>query len=417
MPYASNNNAVLIDGCENLQNLSVLLEVTEDIATTNGGGWSLQLNCFPPPGEYCQTSQLNWFQYVIYVEGGNLIYQIQYWSNGTSTWPSGYTPESQTTPWLPCWANDFSNPFTTFASISGDTVPRQSKLQIALTTNDAGGVTSVTFTYTDPNGNDHPAVYKLPVVHPIVACTLNLVGPGGLANANFTQGLTNSRAIIYYSVSSGQLAVQNGGIGAACGEAGPPTGETSNMTYSDINGAPASTVTQILQQPISCAINNLFQGEEVKLGDMRQVRDLHVARYPAGQWLIEVLDRHAADLAMLALSSDISHVRTARHLLTEATRIAREGRIFESATIDEAQKLLQHVSCKLPPSMIGASQAGTTVLESLRGRTLEDGLKAASRTIRPRFLAPSQQPCQKCYERLAQRVAELEKRVKHLESR
>jgi hypothetical protein len=36
MPYASNNNAVLIDNCNNLQNLSVLLEVTEDIATTNG---------------------------------------------------------------------------------------------------------------------------------------------------------------------------------------------------------------------------------------------------------------------------------------------------------------------------------------------------------------------------------------------
>jgi hypothetical protein len=36
MPYASNNNAVLIDSCNNLQNLSVLLEVTEDLATTNG---------------------------------------------------------------------------------------------------------------------------------------------------------------------------------------------------------------------------------------------------------------------------------------------------------------------------------------------------------------------------------------------
>jgi hypothetical protein len=52
MPYSSNNNAVLIDGCNNLQNLSVLLEVTEDISTTAGSGWSLQLNCYPPAGEY-----------------------------------------------------------------------------------------------------------------------------------------------------------------------------------------------------------------------------------------------------------------------------------------------------------------------------------------------------------------------------
>lgn len=36
MPYASSNNAILIDGCNNLQDLSVLLEVTEDIATPTG---------------------------------------------------------------------------------------------------------------------------------------------------------------------------------------------------------------------------------------------------------------------------------------------------------------------------------------------------------------------------------------------
>jgi len=33
MPYASSDNAVLIDGCNNLQNLTVLLELTEDLAT------------------------------------------------------------------------------------------------------------------------------------------------------------------------------------------------------------------------------------------------------------------------------------------------------------------------------------------------------------------------------------------------
>ena len=85
MPYASNNNAVLIDGCNNLQNLSVLLEVTEDIATTAGSGWSLQLNCYPPAGEYCQTSQLTVLQYIVIVQGGNLAYYIQYWANGSST--------------------------------------------------------------------------------------------------------------------------------------------------------------------------------------------------------------------------------------------------------------------------------------------------------------------------------------------
>jgi len=137
MPYSSNNNAVLIDGCNNLQNLSVLLEVTEDISTTAGSGWSLQLNCYPPAGEYCQTSQVNWFQYMVIVQGGNLAYYIQYWANGVSSWPSGYTPQPGTSPWLPCWAHDYGNA-PTFASINGDTLPRESQLQIALGTNDSG---------------------------------------------------------------------------------------------------------------------------------------------------------------------------------------------------------------------------------------------------------------------------------------
>ena len=415
MTYASNNNAVLIDGCNNLQNLSVLLEITEDIATTDGNGWSFQLNCFPPPGVYCQTSQVNWFQYVVYVQGGNLVYEIQYWANGVSTWPSGYMNQPGTTPWLPCWANDYylSSPF---ASINGDTLPRQSKLQIALATNDSGGVTKVTFTYTDPDGNDHPAEFDPPAVHPIVACELNLVGPGNLANANFTQGLTNSRGIIYYSVSSGQLSVQNGGPGAAYGERGPLTGETSNMTYSDISDAPASTVTQILQQPVSCAVNRLFEDDQAQLGKMRQIRDAQVAEHPAGQWLMEVLDRHSADLALLVASDEGDLARNVQDLLTKAVNTANRGRVFDGTTVDNALKALERASCKLPPSMNEVGQAGVTLLESLRGRTLEDGLKAASKTILPRFKTP-QGPCEKCGERLAERVADLEERVSRLESR
>jgi hypothetical protein len=415
MSYASNNNAVLIDGCNNLHNLSVLLEVVEDIATTDGNGWTFQLNCYPPAGEYCQTSQLNFLQYIVYVQGGNLAYEIQYWANGASTWPSGYTPQPNTTPWLPCWANDYflSPPF---ASISGDTLPRQSTLQIKLGTNDAGGVTKVKFTYTDPNGNDHSVEFDPPAVHPVVACELNFVGPGNFANANFTQGLTSSRGIIYYSVSSGQLSVQNGGPGAACGEAGLVTGETSNMTYSDISGAPASTVTQILQQPVSCAVNSLFEGDQAKLGEMRQIRDRQVAQHAAGQWLIEVLDRHSADLALLVASGKGDLAQGARDLLTKAVHTARQGRVFDATTVDDALKVLERASCKLPPTMNEVGRAGATLLESLRGRTLEDGLNAASKTILPRFRAP-QRPREKCGERLAQRVADLEERVRRLECR
>ncbi len=364
----------------------MLLEITEDIATTSGSGWSLQLNSFPPPGQSCQTSQINWLQYIVIVQGGNLAYYIQYWALGASTWPSNYNPQPGTTPWLPCWAHDYGNA-PIFASITGDTLPRQSTLQIQLNTDDSGGVVSVTFTYTDPDGNAHPAVWTAPVVHPIVGFELNFVGaPGG--NATFTQGLTNSRGIIYYSVSSGQLSVQSGGPGSACGEySGAVTGELSNMSYSDINGAPGSTVTQILQQPVSCAINNMFEGDPGHLGQMKQLRDLEMAKYPAGQWLMEVLDRHSADLALIFASDKGGVARAARDLLSQATETAGQKGVFHDATVDRALKLLGQISCKMPPSMNGVGAAAATVLESLRGRTLEDGLKAASKTILPRFKA------------------------------
>ncbi|MGR6035977.1 MAG: hypothetical protein ACU4EQ_12135 [Candidatus Nitrosoglobus sp.] len=125
---------------------------------------------------------------------------------------------------------------------------------------------------------------------------------------------------------------------------------------------------------------------------MRQICDLNVAQYPAGQWLMEVLDRHSADLALLVLSDKGDLARIARDLLTEAADIARQGSSFESNTIDDALKFLQQVSCKLPPPMNGIGHAGATLLELLRGRTLEDGLKAASKTILPRFQT-TQRPC------------------------
>ena len=160
------------------------------------------------------------------------------------------------------------------------------------------------------------------------------------------------------------------------------------MTYSDIAGAPAGTVTQMLQQPVSCAINDLLASDQARLGEMKQLRDLEIVKYPAGQWLIEVLDRHSADLALIFASDEGGLGRSARDLLTKAAHTAREGRVFDDATVDDALKVLGQVSCKLPPSMYGVGPAGATVLKSLRGRTLEDGLNEASRTIRPRFKAP-----------------------------
>jgi hypothetical protein len=65
--WSSNNNAVLIDNCESLQNLTVTLRVTQDLITQGNVGFSLQLNTYPQPGTLCQGEPMNWLQYVIFV--------------------------------------------------------------------------------------------------------------------------------------------------------------------------------------------------------------------------------------------------------------------------------------------------------------------------------------------------------------
>jgi hypothetical protein len=245
MAYPSNYNAVLFNDCNTLQNLEVLVEVGSDIATFNNGGWSLQLNCYPPEGQYCQKSEVNLLQYIVIVQGGVLQYYIQYWSIDASPWPSGYTPLPGTSPGLPCWDHDYGEASTFATGLSGDTLPSGSLLQIAFATDSNGGVDTATFNYVDPEGVTQKGVFVAPVALPINGFQLNFVGPPG-GNAIFTPSLPVD--LIRYSVSSGVLSVASYDAYPACLGL-YITDETSNMVYSDINGAPGSTVTQTLQQP------------------------------------------------------------------------------------------------------------------------------------------------------------------------
>ncbi len=85
----------MVNGCQNLLNLTVTLQVTEDLVTWGNKGFSLQLNSYPQPGQTCQGEPLDWFQYIIYVLDGQLSWEIQYWANAksysdTMRWPPGY---------------------------------------------------------------------------------------------------------------------------------------------------------------------------------------------------------------------------------------------------------------------------------------------------------------------------------------
>ena len=129
---SGSNNAVLVDNCQNLFNLTVQLQVTEDLVTLEDTGFSLQLNSYPQVGAITPNStpqttfpgdvvgQLWWFQYFLIVEQNQITYEIQYWANAKSyqdagpggmppaiNWPPGYAPNPiNTSPWLPVFPGD-----------------------------------------------------------------------------------------------------------------------------------------------------------------------------------------------------------------------------------------------------------------------------------------------------------------------
>jgi hypothetical protein len=271
---SGSNNVVLVDNCKSLSNLTVQLQVTEDLVTLEDLGFSLQLNSYPQIGAITPNStpgttfpgdvvgQLWWFQYLLIVAGNRISFEIQYWANAKSfqtggpggippeiRWPAGYTPDPpDTSPWLPVFPK---------VSIGGDVVgftssnkvPAGSVLTIQLATDSSANVTGATFSITDPGGNvqsasthpwqhyagqTEPSNYAL---FPIYGFQADLVSAPNLA-CTFTSGA----GTLTYSVSPGILSVQTGNT---CGGAQPGTAENSNVVYQEgVWPASGSTVRQ-----------------------------------------------------------------------------------------------------------------------------------------------------------------------------
>ena len=155
---AGANNAVLINNCQNLSNLTVQLQVTEDLITLEDTGFSVQLNCYPQIGAITPNStqgttfpgevvgQLEWFQYVLNVTNNSASFEIQYWAHAKSyqdagpggnppeiRWPPGYTPNPlNTSPWLPVFPGTAVT--GSVGSVSSNRIPAGSVITIALAT-------------------------------------------------------------------------------------------------------------------------------------------------------------------------------------------------------------------------------------------------------------------------------------------
>jgi hypothetical protein len=264
---SSANNAVLVDNCQSLQNLTVTLQVTEDLITVNNGGFSLQLNCYPQPGLKSQgqtlTEQevgdlsLTWFQYVVIIQNGLSSFEIQYWANGAfcyltdaagncvQPWPSGYTPNPPgTTPWLPVFPN--TGLFGAIGSAPSSQLLAGSIIEIQLTTDaSTGNVVSANFSVTDPSGKvaepSTQPTFPAGAQFPIYGFQVDVVGPPS-STCTFTSGT----GILTYSVSQGVLSVQTVNT---CGGSQPSTAETSNAFYGDVTPPSGSTVHQTLNVP------------------------------------------------------------------------------------------------------------------------------------------------------------------------
>src|SRR5271165_3708483 len=225
----SNSNYILYSNCNPLINLSVTIDVTEDIVCESASGpvigFGFQLNAYSPPSE---TSAFQ--QYLIALwstpsGGGELM-------GGVDNWPiSG-----------PNIINDFFD----LAPLPSTTLPAGYQLTISLENDQNGNVTGATYVVIDNSGNTLANVTQnllsiagvtSDFLAPIVAFELNFVGPINGESAVLSSGA----GTITYTASS-VLTVLN--QDPVCTESGYFTAETANSVYSELPSTSSNTFTQ-----------------------------------------------------------------------------------------------------------------------------------------------------------------------------
>ncbi len=233
-----NTNYVLKTNCQPIENLSVTLNASQALVSSNG--WTMQLNAYNPPGPLTQ-----WMQYVIEVSGGNMTASIQYWD--IDAWNSCLP-----CPGTPCQVNCISsqtqlvNASATIpvpSTLASNTLPADWDMTIALNYS-SGNVSGAKFTVTDNANPPNQYTATVPVPsgfwYPIVAFQTNLVGPGGGASTTFN---TAAGSITYNA--SGELCIEGGLPDACSNTAGSqPTGESSNAAYGVMNACCRQSLTQ-----------------------------------------------------------------------------------------------------------------------------------------------------------------------------
>lgn len=230
MALGSSNNSVLVDGCNNLQNLTLSVQLEQALITEGNNGFSLQLNSYPqtkPPSIH-SGKPLYWAQYVIAVVNNSLEWGIQYWSQPKGF---GFSPAAN---------------YSSFASAPSNQLAKNATLKIALTTDKNGLVTQATFSSTNPDGS-YTFDFPSDALIGIYGFQVDLVGPpSGTHSCKFS----TASGFLTYTVSSGTLSVQSTNT---CGGSQPGTGETSNVVYYPVL---PSTPAKIVGQEFGLAVKS-----------------------------------------------------------------------------------------------------------------------------------------------------------------
>lgn len=223
----SNSNYFLCN-CSNILDLTVTIDVTEDIKGSDG--FSFQANCFSPSG----VDGIQ--QYVITMDPqGTLFAAVDNW-----TWSSS------------SGLNQLINNFTPIGSLSNATLPAGYTVTISLLNDNNGNITGASYNVNDDNG--HSVASKTiellqqdlygssnPVtsadLSPIVAVTMDFVD---WANGNATT--LSSGAGTFVFTASTPMTVSN--AEPPCVELDGGTLESSNSIYGQMPAGPGTSMTQ-----------------------------------------------------------------------------------------------------------------------------------------------------------------------------
>jgi hypothetical protein len=242
-------NYFFSNGCENLNGLTVTLNITEAIISE--GGFSIQLNAGSSPGAGRTTFQ----QYAFLVHDNIIQAGINNYQDSDNAIVCDYIELCST-------------PFT-------NGIPWGYTLVIQLKNDSDGNVAGATYQVFDENNNqvanetlwvEYTACkctgasvtclgYEPGDLAPVNSVNYVIVGPGTGLPATFTSG----EGIITYSVADGQQLTATT-TQPACTKSRVSTAETSNASYGALTGCAAQNTPQSFsvtpQKPATCTTTN-----------------------------------------------------------------------------------------------------------------------------------------------------------------